>query len=337
LSIYALLKFRNVWGILIVFFLCAAAIPLDYPNLFFMFPIGIYALGKVFSFSKLRSKVSLKANLRKVLTVLIMIIPIAFFLWFNQASYGNPFRLSGTLQTASSQAPKDLASTSALKTLKKQTENRNPLAFFKTRNLLNGFYIHLVSPDRGIIYYAPVVLIGIVGFILALKKKVKMVPLLFAIIGANILLYSMWGDPYGGWAFGSRYLIPTYAILSIFVALLLTYWQKRLLFLIAFVIIAFYSIAVNTLGAITTSAMPPKVEVLELEKVSHMVQKYTYARNWDYLATGHSKSFFYQTFLGSYLTTVQFYEILVFSICAVISGLIIGSYLSQKKGVSTNV
>ena len=43
--------------------------------------------------------------------------------------------------------------------------------FFKTRNLLNGFYIHLLSPDRGIIYYAPVILLGLLGFLFLLAKK----------------------------------------------------------------------------------------------------------------------------------------------------------------------
>ncbi len=333
-SIYALLKFKKVWGVMIAFLFCAAAIPLDYPNLFFMFPIGVYALGRIISFEQLRNKISIKISLTRFLTLLVMILPIIFFLWFNNASYGNPFQLSGTLQSVKDiQGTKNLESAEAAKTLAANAKKKTVFALFQTRNMVNGFYIHTVSPDRGVIYYAPVILFGIVGFLLALKKKVQMVPLLGAIVGANVLLYSMWGDPWGGWAFGSRYLIPSYAILSIFVALLLTYWNKKVWVLVVFIFIAFYSIAVNTLGAITTSAMPPQVEVLELEKVSHMVQKYTYAKNWDFLLLGHSKSFAYQTFFKSYITPLYFYEILVVSIFAVVGGMLIYYiYISEKEG-----
>ncbi len=340
LSIFALLKSNKIWSLFIVFFLCAASIPLDYPNLFFMFPIGLFALGRIISFDKLRSRVSIKIALPKLLTIVIMIIPILFFLWYNQNSYGNPFQLSGTLHNAeqiSNINPKDLQSIQEKKLLKKEGGQRSAVGFFQTRNILNGFYIHFVSPDRGVIYYAPIVLFGIIGLILAQKRQVKMVTLLVAIMGANILLYSMWGDPWGGWAFGSRYLIPSYAILSIFFALLLTYWNKKTWLYILILPILFYSIAVNTLGAITTSAIPPKVEVLELETLSGIVQRYTYQRNWEFLVAGHSKSFVYQTYLTKYMTPVQFYEILTLSIFTVISSMLIyqGS-VTEKKG-SLNV
>ncbi|MDP3888566.1 MAG: hypothetical protein Q8Q24_00835, partial [bacterium] len=182
------------------------------------------------------------------------------------------------------------------------------------------------------IYYAPVVLFGIIGFLLALRKKVQMTTLLAAVVGANILLYSMWGDPWGGWAFGSRYLIPSYAILSIFIALLLTYWRKKYIFLALFALVAFYSITVNTLGAITTSAVPPQVEVLNLEKLSGMVQRYTYQRNWEFLLAGNSKSFAYQTFLKDYLTPLQFYQILTLSIFLIVGGSLVTYVLISRKG-----
>ena len=172
---------------------------------------------------------------------------------------------------------------------------------------------------------------GFIGFVLAWKKRVKIVGLLVSVMLINILLYSMWGDPWGGWAFGSRYLIPSYAILSIFIALLLTYWRKNYIFLILFSVVAIYSIFVNTLGALTTSALPPKVHVLYLEELSGMVQKYTYERNWDMLVAGHSKSFVYQTFLEKYLTATQFYFILTSSITLLYVLLIVFLYINYRK------
>lgn len=338
LSIYALLKSKKSWSFTVVFFLCALAIPLDYPNLFFMFPIGLFALGRVLNIDKVKNKVSIKVNVKKMLTVLIMTVPIIFFLWFNYISYGNPFQLSGTLPTAKHILDKNISNSNKqntvtqLQALSATKINKSAISFFQTRDLLNGFYIHFISPDRGVIYYAPVVLFGALGFVLALKKRVKMTALLISILGANVLLYSMWGDPWGGWAFGSRYLIPSYAILSIFIALLLTYWGKKLLLLVIFLPIAIYSIAVNTLGAITTSAIPPQAEVLNLEKISGVIQRYTYQRNWEFLLAGNSKSFVYQTFLKNHLTTLQFYLLLMFSICVLVSGILIYNFWSVRNG-----
>src|SRR6202044_2418247 len=94
--------------------------------------------------------------------------------------------------------------------------------YFNPRNMLNGFYILLISPDRGVIMYTPVMIFGAIGMYMAYKRKQKYIPVMLGIIGADFILYSMWGDPYGGWAFGARYLIPAYAVLSIYIALLLT-------------------------------------------------------------------------------------------------------------------
>ncbi len=335
LSIYALLKFKKIPALIVVFFLCATAIPLDYPNLFFLFPLGVYAFAQIFSYEKVRERVSLGVNFYRFLTLFIMILPILFFVGFNKASYNNPFQLSGTLQSVKDiQGRKDAATLAAAKNIKQNetVHKKTAIALFRTRNMLNGFYILLLSPDRGIIYYAPIVLFGIGGFLVALKKKARLVGVLAAIIGANLLLYSMWGDPWGGWAFGARYLIPSYAVLAIFTGILLSQWNKKLLFLVFFVPVALYSIAVNSLGAITTSAMPPQVEVLALEKATGTVQKYTYERNWDMLVSGNSKSFVYQTFVRGYLGSVQFYILIVSSVSIVVICLIAFNYFKYKKG-----
>lgn len=332
LSLYILIRFKNFWSLTLVFLLCAASIPLDYPNLIFMFPIGLFAVGRIITFEKIREKVVTTIRLPYFLTLSIMILPILFFLWFNQMSFGNPFQLSGTLPSAghtfsaSINNSQDLASKSRLiEDAAEPKKEKTALGFFQSRRILNGFYIHFISPDRGVIYYTPVILLGMLGAALAYRKRVKLFTLFLAIIGANVLLYSMWGDPWGGWAFGSRYLIPSYAILSIFIALLLTYWRKSIPFLIIFLILFGYSAAVNTLGAITTSAMPPQVEVLNLEKLSGMVQKYTYERNWDFLQNGSSKSFVYQTVAKKYFSATQYYEILAGLI--ILAGLSLTTFL----------
>jgi hypothetical protein len=341
-GIYALLTFKDTIAMLIVFLIFGSAIPLDYPNVFFLLPLGLYAGFKSFSLENIRNQIIFKINFLKLFTPFIVIIPLLFFFWFNSQSYGGPLKMLGNSGVVSVDVidakGKPVCDTKTKEKIKASdlknssvAEKTSGLLYFQTRNLLNGFYIHIISPDRGMLYYAPIMFFGFAGFILAWRKKVKLSELLFSIILLNILLYSMWGDPWGGWAFGSRYLIPSYAVLSIFIALLLTYWGKNIWFIIVFSAVALYSMAVNTLGAITTSALPPKVQVLQLEAISGVVQKYTYARNWDFLNAGHSKSFMYQSYLHNYMSAVNFYYILVAIIALLYICLAIGMTISLRK------
>lgn len=338
ISIYALLRFKNFISSVVIFLALGFSIPLDYPNLFILAPLAIYAGLKTFSIEKIKQKISFRVNVYKIFIPLVMIVPILSFLWFNQVSYGNPFKLSGTVQPANLGVKNIEAAVDVDKLTGEEAEgDRSAVGFLETRNILNGFYILFVSPDRGIIYYSPVILFGIVGFFLAYKRNLPYLGLFGSVIGANILLYSMWGDPWGGWAFGSRYLIPTYAILAIFISLLLTYWRKKIWLIVPFVIVAIYSIAVNTLGAITTSALPPQIQVLELEKLSGVIQRYTYQKNWEFLLAGNSKSFVYQEFLKGTISPVQFYEILTLLIVLALSGLCLYYYLMPSRKGEKNV
>jgi hypothetical protein len=140
----------------------------------------------------------------------------------------------------------------------------------------------------------------------------------------------MWGDPWGGWAFGSRYLIPSYAVFSIFLAFALEkIASRKYLKLIVFVCII-YSVLVNTLGAITTSANPPKIEVLKLEELSGKQEKYTFERNWDYLSNYGSKSYVYRNFLSKYMSPIRFYLVIICTITVVFTGLFYFDFFKKK-------
>ena len=140
--------------------------------------------------------------------------------------------------------------------------------------------------------------------------KTSQNPIAVVIVGAvlaNILLYAMWGDPWGGWAFGSRYLIPSYALLSIMTAYFLTKHAGKTLVLLIFTLVAFYSISVNTIGALTSNRNPPQVEVLSLEALSGKQEKYSFDRNVDMLRSNKSKSLFFQTVGNRYLSAWEYY------------------------------
>jgi hypothetical protein len=173
--------------------------------------------------------------------------------------------------------------------------------------------------------------LGLLGIYFASKAGARLAPLMVAVIGANLLLYSMWGDPWGGWAFGSRYLIPSYAILSIFLGYLLAKFNKNILLFIIFTLLCFYSVDINTIGALSTSAVPPKVQVLELEKVSGIVQKYNHERGLDLLKNGKSKSFVYNTYLSNTISALDYYKIITGSILVLISSQLLFLLFSKKS------
>ncbi len=317
LSIFVLLKYKNIISLPVVWFLFALSIPLDYPNVFLMLPIAIYALGRIIYTTEIEKHITLNIKPLYILTLVTMIFPLLFFFWFNNVSYGNPLQLSGTVSSVKIidlGGKPIITNTNEIIVGKKQQNldqnKKNAIEFFNPRNLLNGFYIQFVSPDRGIMSYTPVILFGIFGWFVMYKKKQKFAVLFAAIIGTDVLLYSMWYDPWGGWAFGSRYLIPSYALLSIMIAILLTKFRKDSILSPVFTIVLTYSLIINSLGAITSNRNPPQVEVLNLEKLSGKVQKYTYERNWDYLTSNNSKAFVWQAYAKYYVSAVQYYYLI---------------------------
>jgi hypothetical protein len=321
MSIYILLESTAILPLFFVWFLCAMSIPVDYPNLFLMLPIGIYGLKQFFEIKNIKSHTKVILNLSLILSFLGLILPLVFFMWFNQKSYGNPFQLSGTVQTvqsvdANGKPAKAVIDQKAAmdRYFTQQTYQKTGVGFFKPRNIINGLYIHLISPDRGIIYYTPIVLFGIVGLYILYRQKHPFVQVFIGIALSDILLYSMWGDPWGGWAFGSRYMIPAYAILSVAIAFALDKFKQNIFFILLFFIILTYSIGINSLGALTSSAIPPQVEVLSMEKLSGQVELYTYARNMQYLNSNISKSFVWQSWLKKNVTAWQYYWFITFVI-----------------------
>lgn len=333
-GIYILARWNNWVSLITVWTLCGLSIVIDNPNFFLMFPLVIFVLGRIMVLK--RSKLGLSVNINPWYfpTVFALAIPLFFLVWFNQASHGDPFKLSGTLPSVAAigQDGRPMRSqTAELLGIQDHGESveKSAVTFFKTRNLLQGFYIHLLSPDRGIIYFTPVILLGIWGLRIVWRRYSELGRLFVSIILVNLLLYSMWGDPWGGWAFGSRYLIPTYALLAVGLGVLLDNWRRSWSFIILFLFFFIYSAGVNTLGALTTSANPPQAEVLSLEKVSGHEEKYTYARNWQYLNEKGSKSFVYQTIGKNHISAKKYYYLILAGVLA--TGLLLLIFLVKTN------
>ena len=311
--VYLLLRHKGLKSLVLIWFLAAFSIVVDNPNFFLMIPIALYALGRIILPEKSGEGLQINIKLMGFLTLIFALIPLGLLLWFNQASHGNPFELPGTLRNAriqnepSADMPVAQKSDSA-QTLENTPNGKSALGFFQTRNLSNGFYTHFASPDRGIFWFAPVIILGILGLYFVYQRSILAGNLVLAIAGINVLIYSMWGDPYGGWAFGSRYLIPMYALLGIGLAMALSEWRKKIIFLAIFYLFFGYSAWINTLGALTSDSNPPKIEIQALEKITGKEEKYTYERNWQYLQNKGTNSFVYQSALKDKMTPMTYFE-----------------------------
>jgi hypothetical protein len=324
LSLYSYLNFKDVPNLLIVSFLYSLGIVVDYPNGLIMLPILISSLIKLIKKEVIDKKIiKFDFNYVKPLAAVAVIPPMLFFLWYNNLAYGSPLTISAVVPRAVSvEDGKPLFYSAALEEQitedqLQQLEKKGSLGFFKTRRIINGLVVHIFSSDRGILYYTPVMILGIIGMII--KGRKKNISIFWAISSLTLILYSMWGDPWGGWTFGSRYLIPVYAVLSIFIPFVFERIRKNY-FLIVFVLgLVTYSVAVNSLGALTSTANPPKIEAQEMSATLGREFKYTYERNIDLLLENRSRSFIYNTYLKEAIFVWEYYYVIT---VAIVLGLI---------------
>lgn len=338
LSVYLLITSKKVWSLAIVWFLCALSISVDNPNLFLMFPIGIVALTKIVSVVTTPKNFRIDIRLLGVATMIVMIIPVGLFLYLNQQSYGNPFQLAGTAASADKIVSGDPADVSANKENQAQTDSndgKSALGFFKTRNLPHGMYIHLFSEDRGMLYFTPILFLGLAGLYYLSKDHPTAAGLCAAIIAINLVLYSMWGDPYGGWAFGSRYMIPSYALLSILLAKFLSQikWHpitNGTTYFLIFGLLS-YSVFVNTVGALTTNRVPPKVEADNLSLLSGRTEYYNYRRGIEVLNQNNGKAFVFEYYADNYITAWKYLSIVAGVIGVYATTLLLTLALSKKN------
>ncbi len=313
LSLLLVITKEKTWKILTVFFLYGLSFLVDYPNAFLLLPVVIFTLLKAFKVEKSKEVFKLNINLSKILLFLGILPPVVVLLIFNKFSYGYYFTLPAFFSLPKEVEIENLEFLPEDK-IYPSSDASLEYVFFKTRNLINGLYTHILSPNRGVVYFSPVLLFFLIGILEFGDKKEKIKTLLVSIIGVNLLIYSMWGDPWGGWAFGSRYLIPSCALSSVLISIGLTRLKKDNIFLIIVFLASIVSISINLLGALTTNANPPRVEAENLSLSSGKIQQYTFERNIDYLVNEGTKSFVYQTYIKNIIKPWHYYLILLFLI-----------------------
>lgn len=188
---------------------------------------------------------------------------VLIHLAYNTYHFGSPLRMTGGLPTIDEIMAIQYAFEPFEGAAQRFGYIKNPFTFLIPSNVPTGFFVFLLSFDRGILFYAPLYLLlfyllfdgGILNSRLARLWLITSIWI--------FLLYSGWNEPWGGWAFGPRYLIPSFGLAAPFVAYVawkLASQSSGLFRTILFCTLAgilWYSVVINGVGAITSNVIPP--------------------------------------------------------------------------------
>lgn len=307
-AFYSAWKLKNskripfIWGI-ISWLTIGLSIFFDYPNAFLMVPIVFYLASNIFNIEKIEEKIKLYINLNIILSAIAFLLTIGLYLFFSYSVYGK-------ITTTNTIHRYDLNDTTSLTT----TAESNLSNTFQESKVFNGLYLLTIAPEKGMFVFAPILVLSLLGILYVIKKPNPEKWLLIAIPTINFLVYASFGDPWGGWAFGPRYLIPSVPFLVILVGI----WMqekgrtniKKLIAFILFVV----SSAIAVGGALTTNLLPPKVEAVYL----HLL--YGLNVTWNNILANQSSSYVYNTYFSHKISLLNYGLILfaVINIAAII-------------------
>lgn len=300
---------------------------IDIPNVFIALPFGIHILLKHFKTNN-KNTSKIRINL-KLFAILIGLIPPMFLLLkYNQLATGSFTKIGQSLGRTTYE---ESIQGKPIVDVSNQSDNvYQTSGVLTSRRILRGLNVLVINKERGIIYYEPIVIIGLLGLFIQIHKTQRVrnaASTALASVVICILTYAMFGDPWGGWSFGPRYLIPVAGLLSAFSGTVIKAFRQNLLVMFTILIMFGYSTYVNLLGVITTASIPPKHEAEALiEPIP-----YTYKYNIDLLAANRSSNMLYNSYLNKYIDGVKFLEMYVATISGIFLILIILNGTAKKR------
>ncbi len=291
-----------------VWFCYGLAIFVDYPNLLLLLPVMVYFGLSSIKVTRDKTKVSISLRWAFVFSAVIFLLISGLHFYHNATYFGSWKNLSSSLvdyKTLQERNLLDQSAESQSQVSAIEKRKSNVVRFFSDEKIPRSPGTLLFSKDRGLFVFVPVLLFGILGLIHLFKRVKPESYVAIALVGVNLFLYSSWGDPWGGWAYGPRYLIPSMSILALGVAAWLASNHQRIYKRIIVLPFLAYSLAVALLGAITTNAVPPRVEADALNL------KYNFLFNIDFLKQGRSGSFFFNSYISNHLSLTEYFWIIL--------------------------
>jgi hypothetical protein len=329
---YAQKDSKHAWSYAAYIWLAyATTITINYPDALLMLPIMVYLAHSTFSFIKIKKGISVSIRWGAILTFVIFMCVTGLQFWHNATYYGGWSHLAGTLKDYS---PAEASTTPAIAKIATTTvaiatstpavdSEKNAVGFFHEQNIPNGLYTLLISTDRGLLFFSPIFILAIFGIAYLLRRNdlepaTYVVPL--SLVALNIFLYSAWGDPWGGYAFGPRYIIQSMPWLALFAAAFLAEvpsgWKSYVARGAALLLFIFSS-AVALVGVLTTTQIPPKSAAIFLPR-----DEYNYLLNLHLLEKGDTGSFIYNTYLSHTLSLVGYF-ILIYCVLVILASIAI--------------
>ena len=126
-----------------------------------------------------------------------------------------------------------------------------------TNPVYSGLELDLFSFSRGLFVYSPILAVGVMGYLDALRSKgnKRETFLLLGMFLCILLPYSAWYQPDGGVAFGPRFLVAAIPFLLLPAGYVLESISRKALWCVYATLTA--GIVINGLGALV-SAIPPQ-------------------------------------------------------------------------------
>jgi len=332
---YALNMQKWLWTI-VPWTVMGLSIWLDYPSVLLLIPVFLYLFLKSLKIYNAKKKLNIIFNFNAYLGILVFFALVGVHLYYNKVNFGSPTVLAQFLKRYDSSKVQDQAVQPPTKqtieeTIKKKSTFSN---LFQENRIITGLYTLTVASDKGLFYFSPILILAILGIFTIYRKSNKYrleAGILISVFLLNLFMYSSWSEPWGGWAFGPRYLIPAMAVMSVFPFIWLDRNNNKIRAkLITFVLFC-YSSFISLLGVLTTTATPPKVEAVYLKI------KYGFFLNWDYFMDGRSGSFVFNEFVSKHINLQQYFILIYIPLILIVFILLFIVPLLNRKQISKKI
>lgn len=286
----------------------------DYPNLVLLSPILIYLIhsGLKFSSDNRSVKIGIKTSL--LASSLVLITIGVTHMYYNYTNFGNFKRFSNSLPMYAPYLDRE-AGREKPNEDESSVEKKEQISFSLTEtNLTRGTYSILFEVSKSLLTNFPLYFLFILG-VWSQRKKMNIDKLiLLSVMVVNFFLYASFNDPWGGWAFGPRYLVPSMPIAILFFSIWLSgenWVVPRKLVALAFFS---YGAVCAFIGVVAINSTIP-FAVYQPYMNNRPIH---FLDDFRFLEIGKNGTFIYNTYLKDKVSLQEYYFILVglaFALC----------------------
>lgn len=274
----------------------------DYPNALILFPYCVYFLLTAISVKQERAHTKTTLYLSSVVPATFFLLLVALNGYRNMQYFGSYTKFGNSLPRYTQTVEQKTATKSASISNTTPQEERSYSGILQEEFVPRSGATLLFGIDKGLFLFSPVLFLALFGIYTASQRRSIEVATGLGGILSTIFVYFSFGDPWGGWAYGPRYLIPMMTIASIFVMIWVSQKKQGLLRRAVFLLFFATSSAIALAGPLTTNLIPPKVEADYLK-----LPFYNFLRAFDLLVQGRSSSFIYTNYVADKLTLLNYF------------------------------